>query len=60
MVRLSKLVTLAVFSQGYCIGMRTNKYKIKKIMVGPLVSQHVLHPVHCRWWLSGKKLTLKI
>ena len=21
---------------------------------------HVLHPVHCRWWLSGRKLTLKI
>ena len=21
---------------------------------------HVFHPVHCRWWLSGRKLTLKI
>ena len=28
---------------------------------GDLTSQaHVLHPVHCRWWLSGRKLTLKI
>ena len=21
---------------------------------------HVFHPVHCRWWLSGRKLTLQI
>ena len=25
----------------------------------PLLS-HVLQPVHCRWWLSGQRLTLKI
>ena len=24
------------------------------------IRAHVLHPVHCRWWLSGQTLTLKI
>ena len=33
-----------------------NKY-IKEING---IVTHLLHPVHCRWWLSGRKLTLKI